>query len=159
MAKKIKEGSGYNRAMRNRGEDVGYPEYKGTYDYMPQDQYSDKAQERFINRRETRKEYSDFYRLEQERDQRAFERVKEMRSEFFGGVDPRRRKELADGGMIREDQQAMANLPRQAIHCEYPQAPFYQSPYMDDTRRGIDPRPDDNGYSMARFLNPEKNPE
>ena len=44
--------------------------------------------------------------------------------------DPRRRQELADGGMIREDQAAMANLPRQAIHHEYPRLKYYSSPYI-----------------------------
>ena len=45
--------------------------------------------------------------------------------------DPRRRQELADGGMVREDQQAMANLPRQAIHHEYPRLGYYSNPYID----------------------------
>lgn len=43
---------------------------------------------------------------------------------FMAEVDPRRRGELADGGMVREDRVAMANLPRQAIHCEYPAPGF-----------------------------------
>jgi len=45
--------------------------------------------------------------------------------------DPRRRQELADGGMVREDQAAMANLPRQAVHHEYPRLGYYSSPYID----------------------------
>ena len=47
------------------------------------------------------------------------------------GIDPRRRQEMADGGMVREDQQAMANLSNKAIHHEYPKLPFYSTPYVD----------------------------
>jgi hypothetical protein len=44
-----------------------------------------------------------------------------------GGVDPRRRIEFAEGGMVQEDPRAMANLPRQAIHMEYPKNPFFDT--------------------------------
>lgn len=79
-----------------------------------------------------------------------------MENEFYAGVDPRRKIELAEGGMVREDRNAMANLPRQAIHCEYPQAPFYNSQYIDDTVRGEDNELDDDGKSNQRFQNPYK---
>lgn len=49
--------------------------------------------------------------------------------------DPRRRQELADGGMVREDERAMANLPRQAIHHEYPRLGYYSTPYIDSLGR------------------------
>jgi hypothetical protein len=38
---------------------------------------------------------------------------------FYGNIDPRRRQEMHDAYMVREDQNAMANLPRQAIHHEF----------------------------------------
>jgi hypothetical protein len=38
---------------------------------------------------------------------------------FYGKIDPRRRQEIHDAYMVREDEKAMANLPRQAIHHEY----------------------------------------
>lgn len=47
-----------------------------------------------------------------------------MRDAFYGQVDPRRRQEISDSRLVREDQQAMANLPRQAIHHEYDQDRF-----------------------------------
>ncbi len=47
------------------------------------------------------------------------------------GIDPRRRQEMADGGIVREDQRAMANLSPKAIHHEYPKLPFYSTPYND----------------------------
>jgi len=152
MAKTIKNNhlDGLARSNRNRGEDIGTPQSREMYDYRPSNQYLDKSQERAITRHEIREEYANVYQLEQERNQRAFERTKELRNEFFGGIDPRRRSEIADGGMVREDHLAMSNLPRQAIHCEYPQAPFYKTPYLDDTVRGYDSRLDDDGSSMRR---------
>lgn len=46
-------------------------------------------------------------------------------------VDPRRRQELADGGMVREDRRAIANLPERASHYEYPRLGYYSNPYID----------------------------
>jgi len=65
-------------------------------------------------------------------DRRALARVQNPRSDFFGGIDPRRRQENADSGMIRPDMNAMANCPRQAIHHEWPIVSYYQNPYIDD---------------------------
>lgn len=155
MAKKnIREK--YVPAKGNRGEDFSEPKMNINYDYMPENQYTDRAQERAIRRHEVRAEYVQMYNNEQRRDQRAFERLKDMENEFYAGVDPRRRQEMADGGMVREDHNSMSNLPRKAIHCEFPQAPYYASNYMDSSERGVDTQLDDNGDSMARYLNPNK---
>lgn len=158
MAKKSKSfKESFNPPMRNRGEELNEPNANYQYDYMPENQYTDRAQERAIRRHEARNHYSQMYYNEQRRDQRAFERLKDMENEFFAGVDPRRRQEIADGGMVKEDQRAMSNLPRKAIHCEYPQAPYYTSNYIDNAERGVDEELDDNTSSMARFLNPYGN--
>jgi hypothetical protein len=149
MAKEKKDS--YVRAKGNRGEDFDEPKRSMTYDYMPEDQYDARAQERQKRRDEVRAEYSAMYQLEQRRDQRAFDRTRDMSNEFYAGVDPRRRQEVGDGGMIREDLNAMANLPRVAQHHEYPQAGYYSSPYIDDTVRGQQSTPDDNGLVMERF--------
>jgi hypothetical protein len=50
-------------------------------------------------------------------------------------VDPRRRQELADGGMVREDRGAMANLSPKAISHEYPRLGYYSNPYIDSLTR------------------------
>jgi hypothetical protein len=147
---------GFNKPIRNRGEDIGKPRSRIPYDYQPADQYSDKSQERALRRHEVRAIYDLVYRDEQERDQRSFERVRDINGEFYAGLDPRRRQEIADGGMIREDQNQMANCPRMAMHHEYPQTPYYKTPYVDDLVRGIDNEIDDNGSSMKRYLNPNK---
>lgn len=64
---------------------------------------------------------------------RAYDRVEEMYSSFYAGLDPRRRQEAADGGMVKEDTKAMANLSNKPVHREYPPAGYYQSPYLDDS--------------------------
>ncbi len=147
----------FNPPMRNRGEELNEPQSSYQYDYRPENQYTDRAQERTIRRHEVRNYYAEMYNNEQRRDQRAFARLKDTENEFYQGVDPRRRKEIADGGMVREDHTAMSNLPRQAIHCEYPGASYYESNYMDTSVRGTDPELDDNNSSMDRYLNPYGN--
>lgn len=146
MAKERK----YVPSKGNRGEDFSEPKRDMTYDYMPGSQYEARSQERQKRRDEVRGEYAAMYELEQRRDQRAFNRTEDMTNEFYAGVDPRRRQEVADGGMIREQHSAMANLPRMAQHHEYPRAGYYSSPYLDDTVRGQQATPDDNGLVMER---------
>lgn len=58
-----------------------------------------------------------------------------MRRTFFENIDPRRRQEMSDGGIIRENDNDMANLPRQAIHHEYPRAGYYSSSLLDQDER------------------------
>ena len=42
-----------------------------------------------------------------------------MRDTFYDQVDPRRRQEVSDARMIREDHRAIANLSEKAIHQEF----------------------------------------
>lgn len=87
-----------------------------------------------VGRRENRERYRALCEMGVVYDKYHLERTRDQASEYYAGVDPRRRREIADGGMVREDQNAMANLPRQAIHCEYPdEFAFRQNPYIDDT--------------------------
>lgn len=65
---------------------------------------------------------------------RAYDRVDEMYSSFYAGLDPRRRQEVADGGMVKEDRGAMANLSNKPVHREYPPAGYYSNPYLDDSK-------------------------
>ena len=129
MAKK-KISSKYSNSTAYRGNDFEEPQVNIGYQYGPND-----YKEKMIGRQGVRDYYRDMYELEQRRDQRAFARVQDMENEFYAGVDPLRRKELAAGGMIREDRNAMANMPRQAIHCEFPHAGFYTSNYIDNAVR------------------------
>jgi hypothetical protein len=86
-----------------------------------------------INRSKSRERYdisdlkADMY------SNRAQERVEDMYSAFYGGIDPRRRQEMADGGMVKEDINAMANLSPRFIHQEYAAHPYYSNPFIDDS--------------------------
>jgi hypothetical protein len=74
------------------------------------------------------------WELKQEEQQREnFARINDARSTFYAGIDPRRRREVADSGMVQEDPRAIANLSTVPIHREYTRFGFYSTPYIDDT--------------------------
>lgn len=85
-------------------------------------------------RERSRKEVRDVYHgYEVKRDIRNavnYANVEEMYSCFYGGIDPRRRMEMADGGMVQEDQNAMSNLPTKGYQTQYPRAGYYSNPYI-----------------------------
>lgn len=64
--------------------------------------------------------------------------VRDMRNEFYAGLDPRRRMELEDSRMIHEDHRAPANLPQQVMYHEWAHEAPYLRYHLDDTLRGID---------------------
>jgi len=45
--------------------------------------------------------------------------IKIIVDSFYGTIDPRRRKEVADYRMIQEDRHAPANLPREGFQREF----------------------------------------
>jgi hypothetical protein len=61
------------------------------------------------------------------------QRLRDIGFMNYAGTDYRRRQEIADGNMIQEDQNAMANLPRMARHYEYPKAGYFCNPFFDDS--------------------------
>ena len=135
MAKKrMPIAPGFKKSMRNRGEDVGQASRPLDVPYDNSPNYT--SEYRPIKRREIRDIYGEMYKDEQERDQRSLDRVMDARNEFFAGIDPRRRQEVADAGMIQEDHNAIANLSGQPIHREFPKAGYYAMPYYDDLMRG-----------------------
>lgn len=91
------------------------------------------AQPRQRNRREARESYKGWERKQEERQRFNFERVQREESPLYAGIDPRRRQEVADAGMVQEDPNAIANLSPKAIHHEYTRFGFYSTPYIDDT--------------------------
>ena len=149
MARKLYKKSIQN-LQRNRGEDRG-PEIEPGEGYQYSPPMTDKTAERSIRRHEMRDIYGNIYRDNQERDQRAFSRIRDMKSEFYAGLDPRRRQEVAEGGMVQEDHRAIANLPEQPLHYEYPQDPYYNTPYLDSLLRGNDPELDDYEFPKTRY--------
>ena len=87
-----------------------------------------------VSRGEERARYEGLLDIARAYNAENLERSRNMASRYYAGIDPRRRREMADGGMVREDRNGMANLPRQAIHTEYPDRfSFGQSPFIDDS--------------------------
>lgn len=86
---------------------------------------------RSINRREQRDRYAEQQLLAQQHSDRTMDSVMDARNTFYAGLDPRRKQEVADSGLIREDHNAMANLPRMAQHHEWPTVGYFGSPYID----------------------------
>jgi hypothetical protein len=125
------------------------PVYRGenVHENPAQDPYDDHP-ERAIRRHEVRETYEQAFRSQLRRVDRNYDTIRNPESEFYAGIDPRRKQEMADGGLIVEDHKEIANLPRQAIHHEYPRGEFYGTPYIDDLVRGDDPKLDDDGYPL-----------
>jgi hypothetical protein len=65
------------------------------------------------------------------RNEIAAKRLRDIGYMYYAGTDPRRRQEIAEGNMIQEDPNAMANLPRMARHYEYPKAGYFSNPFFD----------------------------
>ena len=89
---------------------------------------------RALGRDEAMQVYGNMQQKDQVRSGFNYERVEEVYSYLYAGLDPRRRVEMAEGGMIKEDKKAMANLPLEARHHEYLRAGYYSTPYIDDSR-------------------------
>ena len=85
------------------------------------------------NRREVRESTAVWDRKNAERQNFNLERVENNASYLYAGIDPRRRQEVADSGMVQEDPNAIANLSGTPIHREYTRFGFYSTPYIDDT--------------------------
>lgn len=96
------------------------------------------AEERPVNRREIEKRYAEMYKKLQRHDEMAVDMVEDARSRFYAGLDPRRRQEVADAGMVQEDPHAIANLSPRFIHREYSNEGFYSTPFLDDLAYGPD---------------------
>jgi hypothetical protein len=73
-------------------------------------------------------------------------------SEHYAGMEPRRRQEMRDAGMLNEDHRAVANMPQDVKYHPYPKPDAYLPEGLDDTLRGIDRQIDlDYSRSMKSF--------
>ena|SRR5271156_5956237 len=81
----------------------------------------------------------------------------EHRSHMMGGghyegAEPRRRQEMQDAGMIREDHGSVANLPQGSMMKPWPSEGGYVPEDLDDTIHGIDRQMNmDNRKKMEHF--------
>jgi len=119
-------------------------ENKGFYvpyrDYSPELKNESKMHEEIhaIDRRETRRVYHD---MEMKRDMEQnfnYARVENPYSRLYAGMDPRRRTEYADGGMVHEDNESMANLSPYGFQRQYPRNGYYANPFIQDSIQGKD---------------------
>lgn len=77
-------------------------------------------------------------------------------AEHYAGMEPRRRQELEDAGMIREDHSQVANLPQNVIMRAYPQTGPYSPEKIDDTIRGVDRQMDYDDSKQRSGMKPRK---
>lgn len=96
-----------------------------------------------------------------DRNDRAPERVGERQyeyrmnggAEYYAGMEPRRRQEMRDAGMITEDHRAIANMPQEVRYHAYPRVYGYLPEDLDDTLRGVDRQMDlDNDRKMRHYF-------
>lgn len=101
--------------------------------------------ERPIRRDEVMRRQQEMYTKEKVQEQLDYQRIADAQDKYFQGLDPRRWKENADAGCIKEDRRAIANLPTEPIHREFVQTGFYSSPY-NDALVYTGPLGDNDGY-------------
>src|SRR5690349_20121454 len=82
-------------------------------------------------RSEARFEYGRVQQENQQLQRTVEKREQDIGSYYWHGIDPRRKQEYADGGMVAEDRNAMANLSEQGYQAQYPKVAFYGSPNID----------------------------
>lgn len=77
-------------------------------------------------------------------------------AEYYAGMDPRRRQELEDAGMLHEDHNQVANLPQQVIMKPYPKVGGYSPEDLNDTEEGIRKQLDYDNSHKLNHLYPKK---
>lgn len=79
-----------------------------------------------------------YYQGNKDRKNEAKGMKKYMSEGKYSNYDVRRRQEYEDSMMIREDPNEIANLPQAVKYVQYAKEPYYNSPRLDDTIRGVD---------------------
>ena len=77
-------------------------------------------------------------------------------NEFYAGAANRNRQEFEDGGMIHEDNRAIANLPQEVMIKDYPKIDMYMPGDLNDGISGIDREGYANSHIARRQLKPRK---
>jgi len=72
------------------------------------------------------------------------------------GTDPRKTEAMQDGGMIREDMRAIANLPQEVMMKPYPMTGPYLPEGLDDTIAGVDRQMDYDDQKRRMNFYPKK---
>lgn len=88
---------------------------------------------RAISRNEILDTYKNYGIKQNLKNDFSYDNAEEMYSTFYAGIDPRRKVEMADGAMVKEDRTAMANCSPTGYQKEYPRAGYYTNPYIQDS--------------------------
>ncbi|HVW99279.1 MAG TPA: hypothetical protein VHA52_02395 [Candidatus Babeliaceae bacterium] len=75
---------------------------------------------------------------------------------YYEGPHERRRQEMEDGGMIREDHAEIANMPQEVMIKPYPKTGPSLPEEIDDTIRGIDRQMDEDDSQRRKHFRPHK---
>lgn len=74
----------------------------------------------------------------------------------YAGEYARRTQEMQDAGMIREDRNAIANLPQEVMIKPYPMTGPYNPEMIDDTISGVDRQMDRDDSQRKSNFRPHK---
>ncbi len=74
----------------------------------------------------------------------------------YAGIDARRTQEMQDGGMIRENPAAIANLPQEVMIKPYPMTGPYLPEVLEDTIKGVDAQMDQDDSQRRKHFFPKK---
>jgi hypothetical protein len=74
----------------------------------------------------------------------------------YEGMSGRRTQEMQDGGMIREDHSAIANLPQEVRITPYEKTGPWMPEVLDDTIRGVDGQMDADDNGRRKHFRPHK---
>lgn len=75
---------------------------------------------------------------------------------YYSGHADRRHQEMQDGGMIREDHSAIANMPQEVMIKPYPAERDYMPEMIDDTIRGVDAQMGEEQSKRKAHFRPHK---
>ena len=75
---------------------------------------------------------------------------------YYADVNSRRTQEMQDAGMIRENPNAIANLPQEVMIKPYPKNGPYIPEGLDDTIRGVDMQMDYDDEQRRAHFYPKK---
>lgn len=103
-----------------------------------------------------RDHFNDEHRSEKDRGESGMYRGPLREAELYAGMEPRRRQELEDAGMIHEDHRAIANMPQEVMIKPYPRTGPYLPEVLDDTIRGVDAQMDYDDSQRREHFYPKK---
>lgn len=89
-------------------------------------------------------------------EERASHRSHMMHSGHYAGAEPRRRQEMEDSGMIREDHSAIANMPQSMMMKPWPSGGYGMPEGLDDTIKGVNRQMDADDNQRRKHNVPHK---